>query len=338
MSEHPPIWLLFLASLPGRSASTPRVRLWRALRELGVATLRDGVTLLPATAAHRTGLEAIGAQVEADGGTHWLLELPVQRQATEEQLRAAFDRSDGYRELRAALAALRADLPSLDEPGARQRLRQVERDLEAVARGDFFPGEPQRQAREDLAELAVLVNRRYSPREPTPAVGDIAPRDRGAFRGRLWATRRRLWVDRAASAWLIRGFVDPEARFLWLDNPADCPPEALGFDFDGAAFSHLGERVTFEVLLASFGLDADPGLARLGSLVHYLDVGGTPVAEAAGFEAVLAGMRETAADDHALLAAAKPVLDALYLCYSRIEPRASVFPQPEPQPEPSPDV
>ena len=75
----------------------------------------------------------------------------------------------------------------------------------------------------------------------------------------------RLWVDRVASAWLIRRFIDPEARFRWLAKPSDCPKSALGFDFDGATFTHVGERVTFETLMASFGLDDDAALARLAA-------------------------------------------------------------------------
>jgi hypothetical protein len=97
------------------------------------------------------------------------------------------------------------------------------------------------------------------------------------------------------------------------------PNDALGFDFDGAAFTHVGERVTFEVLLASFVLEEDPGLAQLGRLVHYLDVGGAPIAEAAGFEAVLAGLRESAPNDDALLDAVAPVLDALHHRFSVAE-------------------
>ncbi|MGA8881882.1 MAG: chromate resistance protein ChrB domain-containing protein, partial [Azonexus sp.] len=129
------------------------------------------------------------------------------------------------------------------------------------------------------------------------------------FQSRLWATRRRPRVDRLASAWLIRRFIDANARFLWLGKPADCPAEALGFDFDGAAFSHAGERVTFETLLASFGLEANPVLARIARIVHFLDVGGLPVAEAAGLEMLLAGMRASIADDDALLDAASAAFD-----------------------------
>jgi hypothetical protein len=112
--------------------------------------------------------------------------------------------------------------------------------------------------------------------------------------------------------------IDRHARFVWLDSPAKCPEHALGFDFDGATFTHVGDKVTFEVLLASFNLDRDPGLARLAALVHALDVGGTVPAEAAGFEAILAGARARLnGDDNALLAETGAVLDSLYAHFNR---------------------
>src|SRR5439155_11275557 len=130
-----------------------------------------------------------------------------------------------------------------------------------------------------------------SPDEPHAEQRPIARLNPAEYQGRVWATRRNLWVDRVASAWLIRRFIDRKASFLWLDAPADCPSDALGFDFDDAAFTHIGERVTFEVLLASFGLEHDHGLSKLGMLVHALDVGGSSTAEAVGFEAIMSGAR-----------------------------------------------
>jgi hypothetical protein len=86
----------------------------------------------------------------------------------------------------------------------------------------------------------------------------------------------------------------------------------VGFDFDGADFTHVKNRVTFEVLLAAFGLEHDAALARIGAAVHYLDVGGIPVPEAKGLDAMLKGAREHARSDDALLAEAMRVLDFLY--------------------------
>jgi hypothetical protein len=149
-----------------------------------------------------------------------------------------------------------------------------------------------------------------SPDEPHPVTNSIMARQIADYQGRTWATRARPWVDRLACAWLIRRFIDPAARIMWLDSPAHCPRDALGFDFDGATFSHVGPKVTFEVMLVSFGLER-PALIRVGALVHYLDVGGVQPPEACGVESVLAGLRETLLDDDQLLNASGTVFDGL---------------------------
>ena len=128
----------------------------------------------------------------------------------------------------------------------------------------------------------------------------------------LWVTRARPKIDRIACPWLIRRFIDEEPRFLWLADPTRAPRGALGFDYEGARFTHVGAKVTFEVMVLSFGLERDAALARVAGMVHFLDVGGIPVPEAAGVEAVLAGLQVLHADDDALAAAAGPVFDALY--------------------------
>jgi len=129
---------------------------------------------------------------------------------------------------------------------------------------------------------------------------------------RAWATRKTPWVDRLASAWLIKRFIDRDARFAWIARPSECPKNAVGFDFDGAEFTHVKNRVTFEVLVASFGLDKDPALAAVGAAVHFLDVGGIPVPDAKGLETMLKGAREKARSDDALLGEAMRILDLLY--------------------------
>jgi hypothetical protein len=311
-------WLLLAASLPGREAGTARVRHWRMLKDVGAASLRDGVTLVPASEQTRERLAEVIAAVEEEGGSAWLFEVPEQSADLENRLTELFDRAAAYAEIEPSFAAFRKELTRLDEATARRRLRQLERNLDSIAAIDFFPGAALAQGREKLAKLDGAINRRFSPEEPSASAYAIDRRDATEFRGHVWATRKRLWVDRVASAWLIRRFIDPDARFLWLDRPADCPADAHGFDFDGAEFTHSGDRVSFEVLVASFGLDRDAQLTRVAALVHYLDVGGHAAPEAAGFEAVLAGLRDAAADDDALLAAATPVLDALYQHFGRV--------------------
>lgn len=299
-----------IVTLPAQPNAV-RVRIWRALKALGCAALRDGAYLLPADKAAL--FEPLAAEVRQHHGTAEVLLLQPRDDAQRESLLALFDRSEAYAEWRDGATALQAALPGLTEVEARKRLRALAESLHALQRIDHYPSSASLQADEALSVLRQALDARFSRGEPraAPAHG-IARLDRARFQGRRWATRARPWVDRLASAWLIRRHIDPQAQLLWLADGAQVPRGALGFDFDGARFSHVGTRVTFEVLCASFGLDADPSLRRIGAVVHYLDVGGIPAPEAAGLESVLSGLRELHADDDALADAAAAVFDALH--------------------------
>ena len=147
-----------------------------------------------------------------------------------------------------------------------------------------------------------------------------ARRPAADLKGRTWVTRANARVDRLASAWLIKRFIDRDARFAWIARPSECPKKAVGFDYDGAEFTHVKNRVTFEVLAAEFGLEHDAGLARIAAAVHFLDIGGIPVPEASGLETMLKGAREKARDDDALLAEAMRTFDLLYSGYRTAAP------------------
>jgi hypothetical protein len=305
------LWLLLVVSLPTEGAST-RTRIWRALKALGCGALRDGAYLLPERADLREQLGGLADQTTRAGGSAWLLTVNAGAGDDPESFRKLFDRADDFSAFTNALSKARPTLADATPVELNRLLRKLRRDYEALGAIDFFPNDASRQADAAWMDFVDLAETLLSPGEPLAVDADVIRRAPKDFSGRTWATRRHLWVDRVASAWLIARFIDPKARFLWLATPADCPPDALGFDFDGAAFTHVGERVTFEVLLASFGLEQDRGLARLGAMVHALDVGGAFVPEAAGFEAMLGGARQRAADDDQLLAEIGQVLDALY--------------------------
>jgi hypothetical protein len=192
----------------------------------------------------------------------------------------------------------------------------LRKDFEALTALDFFPGAAREQVASVLDDLEHTISECLSPDEPHAVQRRINLLQRQDYQGRIWATRQHPWIDRLASAWLIRRFIDSEARFVWLEMPEDCPSEALGFDFDGAAFTHTGPKVTFEVLLASFGLTQDAALNRIGALVHFLDVGGIPVPEAAGLEALIGGMQQRWSGDDVLLAEEEKIFDAFYQAFS----------------------
>ena len=291
---------------------TARMRIWRALKSSGAGALRDGVYVLPDSDAARAAFDEQAAEVVAAGGSAHILVVDTPDAGQRETFARLFDRSAEYAELLGKLHAFKAGMAALDEIEARRGSAALRRDVAALVAIDFFPGASRQQVEAVLADMETAINARFSRDEPHAASGIVPRRDRARYRGRTWATRERLWVDRVASAWLIRRFIDPKAKFLWLKKPKDCPKSAVGFDFDGAEFTHIGARVTFEVLAASFGLEQDPAIARLGAMVHYLDVGGIAVPEAAGFAAIMTGARAQSSDDGKLLKAMAGVLDALH--------------------------
>ena len=297
------------------------MRIWRTLKALGCAALRDGAYLLPHGQERRTELGKLIDEAAREGGSGWLLAVQAQSADEDRIYRALFDRSADYAAVQAALDATRATLSSATPQDINRMLRKLRRDYDAVRAIDYFPNNASAQAEAAWMDFVNVAETLLSPGEPHAVDAAIPRREMRDYQGRTWATRRRMWVDRVACAWLIRRFIDRNAHFLWLESPADCPADVLGFDFDNAAFTHVGDRVSFEVLLASFGLEQDRGLQRLGAMVHALDVGNGFVPEASGFEAMLSGARQRAADDDQLLADMSPVLDALHAHFSN-DPKA----------------
>ncbi len=307
------MWSVLFLTLPTQPSAV-RLRVWRALKTLGCGSLRDGVYVLPG--ARAALFDSLVTEVREHGGQASVFELSTRDEAQRAEVLALFDRAEAYGLWRKESESLAAALPALEETEARRRLRGVADALQTLRRIDYYPGAAAEQAQAELDALRQALDARFSRGEPVARAPHGIPRlDPRKFQGKRWATRARPWVDRLACAWLIRRFIDPEARFVWLADPAGSTPAprgALGFDYDGARFTHIGSRVSFEVLAASFGLDADLRLQRIARAVHFLDIGGIPVPEAAGLEAVLSGLREVHAGDDPLTLAAAAVFDALY--------------------------
>lgn len=307
-------WLLLVISLPTENA-TARMRAWRALKASGAAVLRDGVYLLPDVERCHNVFESVATDVITHGGSAHRLNA---QEPEAKSFNDHFSRTDDYAALLEQIQKVRHALNTDTVAAATKQIRRLRKSFAALTEIDYFPGAPQKQVDAALLELELAVNRLMSPNEPHPIEGTIQKLDVAKYQGRRWATRKRPWVDRLASAWVIRRFIDQDAHILWLEKPADCPADALGFDFDGATFTHVGDKVTYEVLLASFGLE-QPAVQRIGTLVHYLDVGGIQPAEATGVESILAGLRETITDDDQLLALACAVFDGLLATYGKTD-------------------
>lgn len=308
-------WIALITSLPTETA-TARMRTWRALKASGAAAIRDGVYLMPERKDCRATLETVASDIVSAGGSALLVGMEPPEGTDFVNL---FGRSEEYASLMTDIASAHAALSLDNTADSLKQARKLAKAFASISDIDFFPGEARKQAQAALLDLEAAANQLLSPGEPQARDAKIERRQLKDFQGKTWATRKRPWVDRLASAWLIRRFIDPKAKFLWLESPADCPPKALGFDFDGAAFTHIGARVTFEVLLASFGIES-PELSRFGALVHFLDVGGVQPSDACGVESVLAGLRTGIDDDDQLLSAACAVFDALLANYKQNNP------------------
>jgi hypothetical protein len=250
------------------------------------------------------------------GGDASLVEARFIEGLSDEQVTGLFQaqREADYRELAAQSRAMAAAFPKRGPPAperraelARQlaRLRQHATELAAI---DFF-GAPGREVVEGLLSSMEDRMRTVERSEPSKALLDPAQ-----HRHRTWVTRTGIKVDRMASAWLIRKFIDPEARFKFVPAKGYQPEDAeLRFDMFEAEFTHEGELCTFEVLVQRFGL-ADPALRAIAEIVHDIDVKDAKYGreEAPGIGQLVAGIAAAHPDDEARLARGAAMFDDLY--------------------------
>ena len=300
----PDRWLLFVHQLPARPDYL-RAKVGRRLARLGAVALKNSVYVLPDDGERVEDLEWLLREVREAGGEGWLVSARllagVDDAALEERFRAAND-TDCAEPLAAARALLAAGAPSPEGRAAfaaeLARLRRRHEELVAI---DFFGAARRLELEGALRALDALA------RPASPAPGPRPPP------GRTWVTRRGIKVDRIASAWLIRRFLDPDARFRFVE-PRGFTPAAgeLRFDMFEAEYGHEGERCTFEVLLHRFALDA-PGLAALAEVVHDLDLKDERFRrpEAPGVAAWVAGLAAGTDDDEERLRQGLPFFDAL---------------------------
>lgn len=302
-------WLALIASLPTEDPAA-RMRMLRTLESLGAAVMRDGAYLLPDTAASRQGLEHLSEYIAKSTGTAQVLQVLPLSEAQQLAFRSLFDRSARYAELIKVVDSLKVGFGIADPSAISRVLNKLRRELEAISAMDFFPDDIQQRAAASIAAAEASVHKLLFPTQSQTGGKTDEPLLR-----RVWATRRPPWADRLACAWLIRRFVDPEGRVSWLDKVQEVPAGVVGFAFDGARFGNSDSQVTFEVMLQRFGLAKNAALAKIGAIVHFLEVRDTPVPEAAGVQTLLQGAARRSTSDEELLAEAEKTFDLLYEAY-----------------------
>lgn len=303
--------LLLLVSVPPTPSSL-RVRVWRRLRGLGAVALKRSAYLLPDTPERYEDFQWLAQEIQREGGDATLVRTQQIENVTPEAVRTLFDgpRDRDYRRLALRYRRL---LQRLDRKSAatsarvQAELGRLHREHRRIRDVDFFgaPGGAEVRRLEEAIAMRVRPPEAIRREEP-------APLDLRKLRGRRWVTRPRPHVDRIASAWLIRRFIDPDAVFVFAP-PAEFPADAVPFDAPGVALSHHGEDCTFETLVKRAGL-RDRRLARLAQVVHEADLrdGKYPREEARGIDVAIRALLAALTDDHQVLEHGLALFEGLY--------------------------
>jgi hypothetical protein len=315
-SAAPRRWLILVHQLPPHPSNL-RVRTWRRLQELGAVAVKHSVYVLPDTPESREDFEWLKVEIEGSGGEAVVYSAdhvdPAAETALVEQFRHV--RQQAYTELASELQRLQRGRATEQGPSGRRRdlVRYRER-FAAIERVDFFGSAGRDRVVTLLNDLEASAS---STAKGKGRPGTGGPTDGSHYNGRLWVTRPRPGVDRMASAWLIRRFIDPNARFGFITDVKSAG-DALPFDMFGAGFGHEGDRCTFETLAARFDI-GDPAVARIAEIVHDLDLKdakfGAP--EAATLGIAIDGLQLSSTDDGVLLEQGMTLFEALYRSFGQ---------------------
>jgi hypothetical protein len=315
-------WLLFMHQIPA-APSNLRVRTWRCLQQIGAIPVKPAVYALPESPTAREDFEWLKAEVKSAGGDASVFVAedvdPWSDDALVEEFRRV--RQDSYLDLAEEIEGVLKQFDAVRRsrkrrrPAAGRLAEAFRARFAALERIDFFGSAGRDRV---VRALAALDQRASQSRAPLTESTGSGPVDRAAYAGRVWVTRPRPGIDRMSSAWLIRRFIDPAARFAFAaDRDALPDGDAIPFDMFGAEFSHQGDGCTFETLCTMFGI-VDPAVHRLGTIVHDLDLkdGRFGPVEADTVGALVDGLQLATTEDHELLARGMILFESLYLGFS----------------------
>jgi len=313
----PPRWLLLAHQLPTRP-SNARVKTWRRLQQIGAVPARNSVYVLPNTEQCREDFEWLRSEIVASRGEATVFAADALNRDGEEDLVVTFQRTReaDYRALKRDADKMRSSARAkrtVSAPGRdawSRAVRTLRERFNEIERIDFFHAAARREAVEALAAL----ERELGDAMQRPAHLDAPRLSAGDFEDRRWVTRPRPGVDRMASAWLIRRFIDPKATFAFVEQPAESD---VPFDMYAGDFSHHGTLCTFETLAQRFGL-TDDAAVRIGQIVHDLDMKETRYAapEAPAVDRLVDGLRQMHTDDGVLLQHGIELFEALARSFS----------------------
>jgi hypothetical protein len=313
-------WLLLIHQIPADPAYL-RVKVGRRLARVGAIALKNSVYVLPATDPCREDFTWTRREVVDGGGEAMLFEATAVEGMTTAQIERLFRdaRAKDYAEIESTLVAL-GDKKTHERDSTLAELAKLEEQLREVERIDYFSSGAAEGLRGRLGALRARLGQRMSASSAPAQQTALRAAD---FQGRVWVTRAGVKVDRLACAWLIRRFLDRDAKLRFVDLSSYVPKRGeLRFDMPEAEFTHVGDQCSFEVLCARFGFGA-PGLARIAEIVHDLDIkdGRYLHPETEGVRALVDGMVVQHARDEARIEAASVLFEALLAGHGTAAPK-----------------
>jgi len=315
----PRSWLLLIHQLPPEPAYL-RVKVWRQLQSLGAVSLKNSVYALPSRDDTREDFQWLLRTIVAEGGEATLVEARIVDGFTDHELEALFQAARDA-DYQAIAEEARAIAASLDKPKrgrdpvpeAQNAVRRLRKRLAATFALDFFSA----SGRETADGLVSALEARLSPKLPVPEVA--VPSATEAFKGRTWVTRQGVHIDRIACAWLIRRFIDSDARFKFVAGKNyKAVPGELRFDMFEAEFTHEGDRCSFEVMCERFGL-GDASLGVIAELVHDIDLKDAKYEreETTGLAHLVLGLCMSERDDETRIARGGQIFEYFYDYFRR---------------------
>jgi hypothetical protein len=298
-----------------------RVKIWRRLNDLGAVLIKNAVYALPANAETQEDFEWLLREIAEGGGEAVVCEARLIDGMSDHQVRDLFNaaRDADYHAIAEEARAITRELTDKIEPDKRTelkaRLTRLRTRRDQTVAIDFFGA----NGRETADGLIGEIQETLAIEKDTQPMTEPA-RDTKDLKGRAWVTREGVHVDRIASAWLIKHFIDPESSFKFVPARGYAPVAGeLRFDMFDAEFTHEGDRCTFEVLLAHAGLDSDRALQAISEIVHDIDLKDSKFAreEAVGIKTLIASICMATADDEERIARGKSVLDDLYRYFQK---------------------
>jgi len=315
--SHASRWLVLIHQIPP-NPSYLRVKVGRRLQGLGAVAVKNSVYVLPRSEQALEDFQWVRREIVAGSGDASVCEARFVEGLSDASVEALFNaaREADYgtlaREARSLQASTARRGKRVGKEQVESALLRLRKRLGEVVGIDFFGA----SGRDTVEGVLAGIESSLRPPAPTAEPDAMAP---GDVRGRTWVTRTGVHVDRIASAWLIRRFIDPEARFRFVRGGEEAPaPGELRFDMYEADFTHEGDRCTFEVLLRRFGLE-DRALGRVGEIVHDIDLkdGKFGHAETVGLDHLIAGIAMRHKDDEARLRDGTAAFEALYEYFKR---------------------